>query len=61
MSSGVLNFDSVLTSNLIDICVDDKRTLTADLPAASERSLQLVNDAGDAVKVKSLEISPLKD
>ena len=61
MSSGALHFDCVLTSNLIDICVDDKRTLTADLPSASERSLQLVNDAGAAVKVKSLEISPLKE
>ncbi|MBR4103491.1 MAG: hypothetical protein IKK39_05435, partial [Thermoguttaceae bacterium] len=61
MSSGNLAFDCVLTSNLIDICVDDKRTLTAELPAESERSLQLLNDAGAAVKVKSLEISPLKD
>jgi hypothetical protein len=35
--------------------------LTADLPAASERSLKLVNNTGDAVKIKKLEISPLKN
>ncbi len=60
LSSGLLELDLIIKDDLIDLCVNEDRTVTETLPAAEKRSFQMRNQSAPEVRVKKIEIAPVK-
>lgn len=60
MSSGRLKFDMIATRNIVDVCINESRTVTDAEAEPQVRSIILNNEAGTEVTIDSLRVSPLK-
>ena len=59
-STGIIDLDVIATSNIVDVCVNDSRTVTDANRDPQHRKLLLTNEANKFVTIDSLEVSPLK-
>ncbi len=59
-SSGRLELDMIVTKNIVDVCVDNSRTITDAVNEPQKRSVRITNEASGKVRIDSLTISPLK-
>jgi len=59
-SNGTMTFDMIVKNGIVDLCIDDKRTATALIPAFPVRELIMENKSTGEYTIKSLVVSPLK-
>lgn len=59
-TSRTLELDMIATQNIVDICVNESRTITDADSQKQARSILLNNEASDKVTVDYLRIAPLK-
>ena len=59
-SKGALDVDMIATRNIVDVCVNESRTVTDANRDPEARELVVENEASEFVKIESLEVAPLK-
>jgi hypothetical protein len=59
-TAGRMVLDLIVKNRVIDLCIDDKRTVTGVIPEFPVREL-VINNRGQHYKIESLVISPLVD
>ena len=59
-STGIIALDVIATNNVVDVCVNDSRTVTDANRDPQARKLLLTNEANKYVTIETLEVAPLK-
>ena len=59
-STGIIALDVIATNNVVDVCVNDSRTVTDANRDPQARKLLLTNEADKYVTIETLEVAPLK-